>query len=989
MPDDDVRPPEQPLGAVEVAGGDRARGCPSSARAAPSRVNCGDDLDVVAELAPERGDGLRRAARARSRRPNRASSGSPRGRRDRRCGGRTRRTASRAGRRRRSGRPSPRRRPPRAAPGARRDRTAAAAPRPCRISSGWWSKVITGGPRVVGRRGLATSCVEQVVVAAMEPVEHADDDEQAPERRRRARRCPVDATRHRPAVSSTGRIFVGAIRVPSRRPMPDDRARRHRRGAAAMPSGVAAHARPRDGRTGPGRHRRSRPSSARPPGCASSPVSDGSRRRADARPGRPRPRRRGSSSSEWAPSSANGPLAVAYRAPRYAPVPSRSPRSRASARTYVPAEQRTSTMAIGRAGSRSSHSRRSSGLDLDAPRRQVRRLARARHGVGPPAADLDRRVRGRPLELRRRGTPRARPSTCSRVGAGAVDGRQLAVEVVGRRRRAEADRGPVRLVVARGGTRRAASRRPRNSGRTPEANGSSVPPWPIRRVAASRRTSATTSCDVGPAGLATTRTPCIPGASGCRGTALRPRAGRRDRVARGARPRRAPGARASAQRRVDRRAGGAGVPATAERAGQDGRVDAAGLRPDRDAASTSGPASLNRIATSAVSDCARRSMRPSECEAERAGGRQVGVGQRAVDDPPAVADLEPVQHATEEPQLRVGLGAVEPARDLRQRRARRDQRRRDGERPRRRVRVGEGRGVHDDAGHQRRGQRAAGRRRAGRPSRAASSATISHVAAAAGSTQSRGPPSVVRGVVVDEHARQPVEQLRDGGRGPHRGGRASRSRRRRAGRSRRPASGSVHEAVHARRGSRTAAARGRSRRASRGRRGARRSTATPSAAPERVRVGVLVARRSRACRAAAIALGRGRRDGVEPRAAGRRSRRPRPLPIAAHGRSRSARLARRAAAATGLERLASSACRDRRASAATPRSAARRRRLPPASSSASSWSTRVPRCGGVVGAEWSSGMRRSRIRAAQLVAHERHRVLERRASSSSARPAGR
>ena len=255
-----------------------------------------------------------------------------------------------------------------------------------------------------------------------------------------------------------------------------------------------------------------------------------------------------------------------------------APRSRASARTYVPAEHTTSTTAIGRSGSRSSHSSEVERADLHAARRQVGRLARASHLVRPPAADLDGRVRRRPLELlaeeaRQRGHD-APPAS----GAGAVDRRQLAVEVVRRGRRAEAHRRAIRLVVARGGTRPAASPQPRNSGSTPEANGSSVPPCPIRRVCARRRTSATTSCDVGPAGLATTRTPSIPGASGWRGTASggrRARDGVGEPLCLGEDP-----AARLGQRGLDRRARRAGVPTTTERAGQDGRIDAAGLRPD-------------------------------------------------------------------------------------------------------------------------------------------------------------------------------------------------------------------------------------------------------------------------------------------------------------------------------------------------------------------------------------------------------------------------
>jgi len=56
-----------------------------------------------------------------------------------------------------------------------------------------------------------------------------------------------------------------------------------------------------------------------------------------------------------AASRRNGPLRVLVRAPRYAPQPSRSPRSRASDRMYVPAPHSTSTTAVGRSGSEPSH----------------------------------------------------------------------------------------------------------------------------------------------------------------------------------------------------------------------------------------------------------------------------------------------------------------------------------------------------------------------------------------------------------------------------------------------------------------------------------------------------------------------------------------------------------------------------------------------------------------------------------------------------------
>ena len=83
-----------------------------------------------------------------------------------------------------------------------------------------------------------------------------------------------------------------------------------------------------------------------------------------------------------------------------------------------------------------------------------------------------------------------------------------------------------------------------------------------------------------------------------------------------------------------------------------------------------------------------------------------------------------------------------------------------GERARRRVRMGERRGVHHDAGHQGRGQAPRRPRPSGTPSRAASS--VDHLAG-------RGRPPgrssrpvagrVVRGVVVDDDPRQRGEQV--------------------------------------------------------------------------------------------------------------------------------------------------------------------------------------------------------------------------------------
>ena len=195
----------------------------------------------------------------------------------------------------------------------------------------------------------------------VDPVEHADDREQRavlrragprPRRRRRSRPQPSAA---RVAGSASTRTLSGARRpsrtvaIATRRPAPS----RTRIGASGSPGGSAARMNwPREiAVTSPSvidelRQRRRGP---RRSGGAALPARPALRRRLPerARAGSPR-------------SSRNGPLDVRLSAPRYAPLPTSSPRSRASARMYVPAEHSTSRIAIGRSGSESSHSTRSS-----------------------------------------------------------------------------------------------------------------------------------------------------------------------------------------------------------------------------------------------------------------------------------------------------------------------------------------------------------------------------------------------------------------------------------------------------------------------------------------------------------------------------------------------------------------------------------------------------------------------------------------------------
>ena len=315
--------------------------------------------------------------------------------------------------------------------------------------------------------------------------------------------------------------------------------------------------------------------------------------------------------------------------------------------------------------------------------------------------------------------PASAASTASPVGRRSRRRRQLALEVVGRRRRPEADR---RAVAPCGRARWYSTTRvpwPRKTGSTPEANGSSVPPCPTRFVAARRRTRATTSCEVGPAGLATTRMPSSPGPSDARAivsdgrsATSRPASARTGgRRVRDGQRRSSPRPPGHARRRRTRRSG----PSRRRRPArvrtlsrvaarvlleQDGHLGVLGLGEQVD-----DPLRVRRLA------CRSRRGRRRSASTRRCG-RRPRVSSRSRTRPNRRSWAS-------------GLDPVEPARDVRERGAGLDERGRDGERPRRRVRMGEGRRVHDDAGHQRGGQRAAveverdaeAERRAARPSR--------------------------------------------------------------------------------------------------------------------------------------------------------------------------------------------------------------------------------------------------------------------------------
>ena len=290
------------------------------------------------------------------------------------------------------------------------------------------------------------------------------------------------------------------------------------------------------------------------------------------------------------------------------------------------------------------------------------------------------------------------------------------------------------------------------------AKGSSVPPWPTRRTPVRRRTRATTSCDVGPAGLAATRMPSSRGPS-ARRAAVTPGAGpRRDVRPAPARPPGlsargssivAPAARAcppppkaAGQRR--------GVHATVPGAHGDARPRALVLEED---------GHVGRLRLGEQVDEALGQLR------SRVARGQVPVVHDRPHDPAVGRRLEPREDASEEAQLGVRLGAVDAPRDHGQRRARGQQLARHAQRPGRRVGVLEVGRVDDEAGHEVGGDGAV----EGLEAQAQVRQEQGHLLAGRGGRGIHpvdGPEARVREVVVDVDDGHPGEQLGVLGRGP-------------------------------------------------------------------------------------------------------------------------------------------------------------------------------------------------------------------------------
>ena len=380
-------------------------------------------------------------------------------------------------------------------------------------------------------------------------------------------------------------------------------------------------------------------------------------------------------------------------------------------------------------------------------------LAGTGHRVGPPAADLDRAVGRRPLRDRPEEAGQRRLDRGSRRRRPGRRG-QLALEVVGRGRGAEADRRAIRLAIAEVvlDDARPVAEEDRQHARRERIERAAV------ADALGRRQAADEGDDV------------VRGRAGRLGddedaVEARPerRVGHRQRRTLGDEARRPRPGPAGARRRP-----AAPMVAPAARA-----CPPPPNAPVRTVASTPPgrvrtlsrvprAASLNRMATSASSAWARRSMIPSECGGDarrsRRGRRRRASTTRSARRRRSRADRGRGRTGG----AGVGLGAIQPPRDVGQRRAGLDQGRGDGQGPRRRVRVGERRGVHDDAGHQRRGQRAvAGVERDPEPD----GEQRDHLAGRRGSgVDPVGVAGgVVRGVVVDDDPRQRARTARRGG----------------------------------------------------------------------------------------------------------------------------------------------------------------------------------------------------------------------------------
>ena len=387
---------------------------------------------------------------------------------------------------------------------------------PVMISSGWWSKVMTTG-RAPRSAASVTRCSSRYACPRWSPSNTPTTTKTGASERGRwsspratsisARLPPASASRGvgRPASAGRSASTLCGWRAPETA----------RQTATTRPSGPTAStsgaSRGTSGVLGavisPSPRRRISSSVIGACGRSSRPASIGTHRAAI--PAGPSAACSRSTSSGMASSSLKPPDAVLHQ------------RAQVGARLQAGPEVPGQRADVGAGGARDLDDGRRARrigvvplqhrqlVDGHVARRQLHGLARARHLVGAAARDLDRAVDRRHLAQRSR-HPRER-----RLDRHARDRRPVD-RASGRRRcrpswtsrrsrsspgSASTRRGGIPPGGWRGRGRRAA--RPRRTGRASRRG-------PTRRVDESRRTSPTTSCEVGPDGLATTSTPSRP-----------------------------------------------------------------------------------------------------------------------------------------------------------------------------------------------------------------------------------------------------------------------------------------------------------------------------------------------------------------------------------------------------------------------------------------------------------------------------------------------
>ena len=273
---------------------------------------------------------------------------------------------------------------------------------------------------------LADEVVEQVGVAAMEAVEHADDDEE----RAVVGLERVDALADRIVLPRSRRRSRGAggveqdlVRRELRRREPGDR---------DEPAGLVDEADRRVRRRARPRRRARRSAWPRPIAtiAASGTTTVGRLEAGVDRQEQRRERRPGPSAAAARTASSVGRVVErerpAGRPRQRAEVrrrcrPPRRGRGRATGRTCPPSTS-TSTIATGSPAVVSSQSTSSSASIVTARGASSTVSPGPGHRVGPAAGDLDRAVGGRPLLDRRRGSAASAASTAARVGGGPATG---------------------------------------------------------------------------------------------------------------------------------------------------------------------------------------------------------------------------------------------------------------------------------------------------------------------------------------------------------------------------------------------------------------------------------------------------------------------------------------------------------------------------------------------------------------------------------------